>query len=53
MISATVTNAITFRSGFVRDLTGTIKAWIEVGAPDAARIHKASKAAPRVAVIIR
>ena len=34
----------------VRDLTGTIKAWIEVGAPEAARIHKASKAAPRVAV---
>ena len=34
----------------VRDLTGTILAWIEVGAPDAARLHKASKAAPRVAV---
>ena len=32
----------------VRDLTGTITAWIEVGAPDAARLHKASKAAPRV-----
>jgi uncharacterized protein YaeQ len=36
----------------VRDLTGTIRAWIEVGAPDAARLHKASKAAPRVAVYI-
>ncbi len=36
----------------VRDLTGTIKAWIEVGAPDAARLHKASKAAPRVVVYI-
>lgn len=36
----------------VRDLTGTIMAWIEVGAPDAARLHKASKAAPRVAVYI-
>ena len=36
----------------VRDLTGTIKAWIEVGAPDAARLHKASKASPRVAVYI-
>jgi uncharacterized protein YaeQ len=24
--------------------------WIDVGAPDAARLHKASKAAPRVAV---
>jgi uncharacterized protein YaeQ len=34
----------------VRDLTGTLKAWIEVGSPDAARLHKASKAAPRVAV---
>ncbi len=36
----------------VRDLTGTIKAWVEVGAPDAARLHKASKAAPRVVVYI-
>ncbi len=34
----------------VRDLTGTITAWIEVGAPDAARLHKASKSSPRVAV---
>lgn len=34
----------------VRDLTGVVKAWIEVGAPEAARVHKASKAAPRVAV---
>lgn len=34
----------------VRDLTGSCRAWIEVGAPDAARLHKASKAAPRVAV---
>jgi uncharacterized protein YaeQ len=34
----------------VRDLTGALKVWIEVGAPDAARLHKASKAAPRVAV---
>jgi uncharacterized protein YaeQ len=34
----------------VRDLTGVLKAWIEVGAPEAARVHKASKAAPRVAV---
>jgi uncharacterized protein YaeQ len=32
----------------VRDLTGTILVWIEVGAPDAARLHKASKAAARV-----
>lgn len=34
----------------VRDLTGARLAWIEIGAPDAARLHKASKAAPRVAV---
>src|SRR6185312_3018189 len=36
----------------VRDLTGALQAWIEVGAPDADRLHKASKAAPRVAVYI-
>jgi uncharacterized protein YaeQ len=34
----------------VRDLTGRIQSWIEIGTPDAARLHKASKAAPRVAV---
>ena len=34
----------------VRDLTGAMRVWIEVGAPDAARLHKASKASPRVAV---
>src|SRR5471030_765586 len=34
----------------VRDLTGAMKSWIEIGAPDAARLHKASKASPRVAV---
>ncbi|MDE3054621.1 MAG: YaeQ family protein [Gemmatimonadota bacterium] len=34
----------------VRDLTGALKSWIEIGAPDAARLHKASKASPRVAV---
>lgn len=34
----------------VRDLTGELEAWIEIGAPDAARLHRASKAAPRVAV---
>lgn len=34
----------------VRDLTGALQAWIEVGLPDAARLHRASKAAPRVAV---
>jgi uncharacterized protein YaeQ len=34
----------------IRDLTGAILAWIDVGAPDAARLHKACKAASRVAV---
>ena len=34
----------------VRDLTGALKAWIEIGSPDADRLHKASKASPRVAV---
>jgi uncharacterized protein YaeQ len=34
----------------VRDLTNTVLAWIEVGSPDAARLHRASKATPRVAV---
>lgn len=34
----------------VRDLTGALRLWVEIGAPDAARIHKASKAAPRVAI---
>lgn len=34
----------------VRDLTGTLKAWIDIGTPDAARLHKAAKAARRVAV---
>src|SRR5687768_521355 len=34
----------------IRDLTGRIQSWIEIGSPDAARLHKAAKAAPRVAV---
>ena len=34
----------------VRDLTGALRVWIYIGAPDAARLHRASKAAPRVAV---
>jgi uncharacterized protein YaeQ len=34
----------------VRDLTGAITVWIDVGTPDGARLHKASKAAGRVAV---
>ena len=55
------TEGITFSRGLsdpdeppitVRDLTGTITSWIEIGAPDAARLHKASKSAPRVAVYL-
>jgi uncharacterized protein YaeQ len=34
----------------VRDLTGTLRGWIEVGAPEAARLHKATKAVERVVV---
>ena len=34
----------------VRDLTGRLLVWIEIGNPDAARLHKAAKAAPRVVV---
>ncbi len=34
----------------VRDLTGILEKWIDIGSPEAARLHKASKAAPRVAV---
>ncbi|MGO8857638.1 MAG: YaeQ family protein [Steroidobacteraceae bacterium] len=34
----------------IRDLTGMLCAWIDVGAPEAARLHRASKAAPRVVV---
>ena len=34
----------------VRDLTGKIRSWIDIGTPDAARLHKASKASPRVVV---
>ena len=34
----------------VRDLTGALQVWIDIGWPDAARLHRASKAAPRVAV---
>lgn len=36
----------------VRDLTGALQVWIEVGVPDAARLHKAAKAAPNVAVYV-
>jgi len=53
------TEGITFSRGLsdpdeptlaVRDLTGALQLWIEIGMPDAARLHKAAKAAPRVVV---
>ncbi len=34
----------------IHDLTGVLLAWIDVGSPSAERLHKASKAARRVAV---
>jgi uncharacterized protein YaeQ len=34
----------------IRDLTGAIRTWIDIGTPDAARLHKASKTGARVAV---
>lgn len=34
----------------IRDLTGTLQSWIDVGTPDPSRLHRASKVAPRVAV---
>lgn len=34
----------------IRDLTGALRAWIDIGTPDAVRLHKASKLSPRVAV---
>ena len=36
----------------VRDLTGALQAWIDVGTPSGDRLHRASKAAPRVAVYV-
>jgi len=34
----------------IRDLQGNLRVWIDVGTPSADRLHKASKAAPRVVV---
>ena len=54
-----VEEGLTFTSGlsvadepalWTRDLTGQLRAWIEVGTPDAPRLHKASKACDRVVV---
>lgn len=35
---------------WAHDLTGRLLAWVDLGTPDAARLHRASKAADRVAV---
>ena len=35
---------------FVRDLTGALQAWVDIGLPEPERLHRASKAARRVAV---
>src|SRR5262245_36337888 len=35
---------------YIQDATGKLVAWIDVGAPSAKRLHKASKAAERVAL---
>jgi len=35
---------------WVHDATGALRAWIEIGTPDAARLHRARKACDRVAV---
>lgn len=37
----------------VRDLTGRITAWIEVGSPDAERLHRGSKLAGRATVYLQ
>ncbi len=34
----------------IRDLQGNLRAWIDVGTPSADRLHRASKACPRVVV---
>ena len=35
---------------FVRDLTGALQTWVDIGLPEPERLHRASKASPRVAV---
>jgi uncharacterized protein YaeQ len=37
-------------AAWVKDAHGNLKVWIEVGTPSAERLHKASKASPRVVV---
>lgn len=36
----------------VRDLTGRLQVWVDIGTPSAERLHRAAKAAPRVAVYV-
>jgi uncharacterized protein YaeQ len=36
----------------IRDLTGGMRAWIDIGTPAADRLHRASKSTPRVAVYV-
>ncbi len=35
---------------WIKDLQGNLRTWIEIGTPSAERLHKASKASPRVVV---
>ena len=35
---------------WIKDMQGGLRAWIEIGTPSADRLHKASKACPRVVV---
>jgi uncharacterized protein YaeQ len=53
------TEGLTFSKGLsdpdvpalaVRDLTGALRSWIEIGTPEPARLHKAAKACHRVVV---
>ena len=36
----------------IRDLTGQLLTWIDIGSPDAARLHKATKVARRMVVYV-
>ena len=36
----------------IRDLTGALRAWIDIGTPSGDRLHRAAKLAPRVAVYV-
>jgi len=36
----------------VRDLTGRLRVWIDIGSPDSARLHRAAKSADRVVVYV-